>query len=147
MTKSIALINKALNIINILSTFFFQDGVVSKNNEYFLIKPLPTRFWKSPYNVIPHLIIKKKLQNLQLFDVQQSNYANGIKYSSRIKRSLPSSLEVRIETAVFVDHDLFRHMTSNFPINTERQLLRFVLAMVNAVNIPISLNSLQMNSL
>ncbi|KAF2886741.1 hypothetical protein ILUMI_19432, partial [Ignelater luminosus] len=37
-----------------------------------------------------------------------------------------------VETAVFVDRDLFDHMKSNFPIDTERELIRFVLAMINA---------------
>lgn len=40
-----------------------------------------------------------------------------------------------VETAVFVDRDLFDHMKSNFPIDTERELIRFVLAMINAVSI------------
>lgn len=38
-----------------------------------------------------------------------------------------------VETAVFVDRDLFEHMKTNFPIDTERELIRFVLAMINAV--------------
>lgn len=41
---------------------------------------------------------------------------------------------VHIETAVFVDRDLVQHMALNFPIDTEREVVRFVLAMVNAVS-------------
>lgn len=40
-----------------------------------------------------------------------------------------------IETAIFVDKDLFRHMAVNYPKNTEGNLIRFVLAMINGVNI------------
>lgn len=38
-----------------------------------------------------------------------------------------------IEIAIFVDKDLYRHMLKNFPKNTEANLIRFVLAMVNGV--------------
>lgn len=38
-----------------------------------------------------------------------------------------------VELAVFVDRDLFRHMAINFPRDTEREVTRVVLAMVNAV--------------
>ncbi|RVE53006.1 hypothetical protein evm_002304 [Chilo suppressalis] len=40
-----------------------------------------------------------------------------------------------VETAVFVDRDLYKHMTVNFPKDTERELVRFVLAMINAVQL------------
>ncbi|XP_055836780.1 A disintegrin and metalloproteinase with thrombospondin motifs 16 isoform X1 [Episyrphus balteatus] len=40
-----------------------------------------------------------------------------------------------IETAIFVDRDLFKHMAKNFPRNTESQLVRFVLAMINGVQL------------
>lgn len=42
---------------------------------------------------------------------------------------------VHIETAVFVDRDLVQHMALNFPVDTEREVVRFVLAMVNAVQL------------
>ena len=44
---------------------------------------------------------------------------------------------VHIETAVFVDRDLVQHMALNFPIDTEREVVRFVLAMVNAVSLSV----------
>lgn len=46
-------------------------------------------------------------------------------------RKIPQMLYV--ETAIFVDKDLFRHMAKNFPKNTEGNLIRFVLAMINGV--------------
>ncbi|XP_050295630.1 A disintegrin and metalloproteinase with thrombospondin motifs adt-1-like [Anthonomus grandis grandis] len=54
----------------------------------------------------------------------------------RAKREVfPAGATVFVETAVFVDRDLFEHMKSNFPVDTEREIIRFVLAMVNAVQL------------
>ncbi|CAG2065852.1 unnamed protein product [Timema podura] len=52
--------------------------------------------------------------------------------SRRRRRSLLPPIYV--ETAVFVDKDLFRHMALNFPTDTERELIRVVLAMINAIS-------------
>nr|CAD7577310.1 unnamed protein product [Timema californicum] len=52
----------------------------------------------------------------------------------RRRRSL--LLPIYVETAVFVDKDLFQHMALNFPTDTERELVRVVLAMINAVSPP-----------
>ncbi|CAG9564251.1 unnamed protein product [Danaus chrysippus] len=53
--------------------------------------------------------------------------------TDRQKRSvLPA---IFVETAVFVDRDLYKLMTINFPKDTERELVRFVLAMINAVQL------------
>ena len=43
--------------------------------------------------------------------------------------------DLYIETSVFVDRDLYRHMLDNFPEDTEKQVLKVVLAMVNAVSL------------
>ncbi|XP_072942488.1 A disintegrin and metalloproteinase with thrombospondin motifs 16-like [Epargyreus clarus] len=52
---------------------------------------------------------------------------------TRQKRAILPAIFV--ETAVFVDRDLYKHMTVNFPKDTERELVRFVLAMINAVQL------------
>lgn len=55
--------------------------------------------------------------------------------TKRAKRDATASgSPVFVETAVFVDRDLFDHMKTNFPMETERELIRFVLAMINAVS-------------
>lgn len=46
----------------------------------------------------------------------------------------PYNTDIYVETAVFVDKDLYNHMTTTFPVNTENELIRFVLAMINAVS-------------
>ncbi|XP_045112507.1 A disintegrin and metalloproteinase with thrombospondin motifs adt-2-like [Portunus trituberculatus] len=43
--------------------------------------------------------------------------------------------DLYVETSVFVDRDLYRHMLENFPKDTEEQVLKVVLAMVNAVQL------------
>ncbi|SPP72825.1 blast:A disintegrin and metalloproteinase with thrombospondin motifs 16 [Drosophila guanche] len=43
--------------------------------------------------------------------------------------------ELYIETAIFVDRDLFTHMQRNFPANTESKIISFVLAMINGVQL------------
>lgn len=58
-----------------------------------------------------------------------SEYGN----KNRHKRSLVPAIFV--ETAVFVDRDLHKHMVVNYPKDTERELVRFVLAMINAVQL------------
>lgn len=40
-----------------------------------------------------------------------------------------------IETAIFVDIDLYKHMAKNFPKDTSSHLIRFVLAMINGVQL------------
>lgn len=42
---------------------------------------------------------------------------------------------LHIETAVFVDKDLYRHMMKNYATDTEAKLIRFVLAMINGVQL------------
>lgn len=42
---------------------------------------------------------------------------------------------LHIETAVFVDKDLYRHMMKNYATDTESKLIRFVLAMINGVQL------------
>ncbi|XP_041985063.1 A disintegrin and metalloproteinase with thrombospondin motifs adt-1 [Aricia agestis] len=79
--------------------------------------------------------------NLEEFKAKIANnnktiakFAAGVaKDVSRQKRALLPA--VFVETAVFVDRDLYKHMTVNFPQDTERELVRFVLAMINAVQL------------
>lgn len=60
------------------------------------------------------------------------------KINRKLKRAkretFPAGATVFVETAVFVDRDLFEHMKTNFPADTEREIIRFVLAMINAVS-------------
>lgn len=60
----------------------------------------------------------------------------------RTKRYIATSVSNRkiphvlfIETAIFVDRDLYRHMAKNYPKNTESNLIRFVMAMINGVQL------------
>lgn len=60
--------------------------------------------------------------------------AKTFKSTKRTKRDTLGS-PIFVETAVFVDRDLFDHMKTNFPTDTERELIRFILAMINAVSV------------
>lgn len=56
--------------------------------------------------------------------------------SGRSKRATTTAgTPIFVETAVFVDKDLYHHMRNNYPVDTERELVRFVLAMINAVSL------------
>lgn len=71
------------------------------------------------------------------FYTKEYFYLNKTKINTRkrLKReTFPEGSPVFVETAVFVDRDLFDHMITNFPVDTERELIRFVLAMINAVS-------------
>lgn len=59
---------------------------------------------------------------------------NARKAVRRKRENFPTGAPVFVETAVFVDRDLFDLMKNNFPMETERELIRFVLAMINAVS-------------
>ncbi|XP_050521162.1 A disintegrin and metalloproteinase with thrombospondin motifs adt-1-like isoform X2 [Daktulosphaira vitifoliae] len=54
---------------------------------------------------------------------------------SRSKRDIWSSRELNLEIAIFVDQDLYRLMAVSFESNTEKEVIRFVLAMINAVDL------------
>lgn len=136
--------------------FLFQRGIVHKDeNVSYIINPLPKRFHTGTSS--PHILIRKP-HNIHKGDNhhcrynaithEQSNHTLSIlpedlphtklpvinASTKRAKREVTVESPVFVETAVFVDRDLFDHMKTNFPIDTERELIRFVLAMINAVS-------------
>lgn len=70
---------------------------------------------------------------------QQSESQKATKRSRRfistVKDWRSTSDVLNIETAIFVDTDLYNHMTKNFPKDTSAHLIRFVLAMINGVQL------------
>lgn len=40
-----------------------------------------------------------------------------------------------VELAIFIDRDLYRIMSENFPVDTEEHIIQVVLAMINAVGL------------
>lgn len=74
--------------------------------------------------------------------VSQTHHEMHTHRQRRSKRHLTTSGSNRkvphvlfIETAIFVDRDLYRHMAKNYPKNTEGNLIRFVMAMINGVEV------------
>ncbi|XP_065367757.1 A disintegrin and metalloproteinase with thrombospondin motifs 16 [Calliphora vicina] len=69
-------------------------------------------------------------------------YREESQHSKRNKRYINSASQysnvpdiLHIETAIFVDIDLYKHMAKNFPKDTSSHLIRFVLAMINGVQL------------
>lgn len=122
-----------------------------------IIHPLPRRFGQST-----HIIYETHLPNHQLdinerFNTQRDNDYNktlsnsvadidslpaerhNVMHADRTRRYIASGTSRKIphvlfvETAIFVDKDLFRHMAKNYPKHTEGNLIRFVMAMINGV--------------
>ncbi|EFA06592.2 A disintegrin and metalloproteinase with thrombospondin motifs adt-1 isoform X2 [Tribolium castaneum] len=117
------------------------------NDSLYIIHPLPQRLHTNS-SIQPHIIVVRKHNNKSCHHYHNTTLpedipkatkdskAKKIKSLSRSKREvLPFGTPVFVETAVFVDRDLFEHMKTNFPVETERELIRFVLAMINAVQL------------
>jgi hypothetical protein len=71
-------------------------------------------------------------------DVKKS-HSSEEKHPAALRREKRSAVllpgtPIHVETAVFIDKDLYQHMALNFPADTERELVRVVLAMINAVS-------------
>ncbi|KAI8420420.1 hypothetical protein MSG28_008914 [Choristoneura fumiferana] len=102
------------------------------------IAPEPSRIWTKHRRKREADTPSKTLEEFKL-DLNHRNKTIGafinklVPKTERQKRAvLPA---VFVETAVFIDRDLYKHMTVNFPKDTERELVRFVLAMINAVQL------------
>jgi Reprolysin (M12B) family zinc metalloprotease len=79
-------------------------------------------------SVVSHFYNQPSMANVRV--KRQTTMAQQNKSANKF---IPDVLHV--ETAIFVDKDLFRHMSKNFPKDTESQMIRFVLAMVNGVQL------------
>lgn len=106
-----------------------------------MIHPLPERFgsnshivyeMKQQLNVADQSNIRFKSDNSSIFP---PNALEIVK--NRMKRRISATDKIpqvlHIETAIFVDKDLYRHMATNFANDTESQIIRFVLALINGV--------------
>ncbi|KAJ9585414.1 hypothetical protein L9F63_002797, partial [Diploptera punctata] len=103
--------------------------ITAPNDEYYIINPLPRRFRRSSVDA-PHIIGIVSPNSINRLSLAHQSM-------KRNKRStvLMPGVPIYVETAVFVDKDLFHHMALNFPTDTERELVRVVLAMINAVQL------------
>ncbi|XP_050551061.1 A disintegrin and metalloproteinase with thrombospondin motifs 16 isoform X2 [Spodoptera frugiperda] len=114
-----------------------DDSCIERDN--IIDDPQPANTWKKhrrkrevPSNVNNNLEgfkVNLAHRNKTITDFIQK-LSNG---APRQRRAILPA--VFVETAVFVDRDLYKHMTINFPKDTERELVRFVLAMINAVQL------------
>ncbi|XP_055632048.1 A disintegrin and metalloproteinase with thrombospondin motifs adt-1 [Toxorhynchites rutilus septentrionalis] len=122
-------------------------GLLKSNQTELVIQPLPERFGSDH-----HIIIKRnqthdstvythQTDKNVIFEPDMSTYeptAAAFGYKDRSKRYIDNAKVpdvLHIETAIFIDKDLYKHMSKNFPKNTEAHLVRFVLAMINGVQL------------
>lgn len=141
-------------------SYLTQRGILHHRSKNLIIHPLPRRFGLTSHilyetdNSTVHrnrdALTQGKWEHIQfepkVHDFEPENNASVHRVyrrhiSSNSNRKMPQMLF--IETAIFVDKDLFRHMAKNYPKNTEGNLIRFVLAMVNGVSCDSSSNSFQ----
>lgn len=66
----------------------------------------------------------------KFIDVNEIDRVPGV----RAKRGIWPPAVLNLEIAIFVDQDLYKLMAVSFKSNTEKEIIRFVLAMVNAVS-------------
>ncbi|XP_073811990.1 ADAMTS metallopeptidase stall [Musca autumnalis] len=72
----------------------------------------------------------------KLLDMDSEKFTKRARrFISPAKDWRSSSDVLHIETAIFVDTDLYKHMAKNFPKDTSSHLIRFVLAMINGVQL------------
>ncbi|XP_063540324.1 A disintegrin and metalloproteinase with thrombospondin motifs 16-like [Cydia strobilella] len=118
-----------------------KDSCIEKDSLNTIAAPEPAKTW-TKHRRKRETVTRKTLEEFKV-DLNHRNKTIGAfinklipkteKQTERQKRAvLPA---VFVETAVFIDRDLYKHMTVNFPKDTERELVRFVLAMINAVQL------------
>lgn len=122
-------------------------GLLKLNQSDLILHPLPERFGSDNHILINRNSTSKftahtnQTDNNVIFEPDMSNYepsyfttANKDR-SKRHINSIKVPEDLHVETAIFIDKDLHRHMSKNFPKNTEAHLIRFVLAMINGVQL------------
>lgn len=117
-----------------------EDDTCIERDTVIPIGPEPVKIW-SKHRRKREIPVSDVNNNLEDFKVNLAHRNKTLtdfiqKLSNGANRQRRAILPaVFVETAVFVDRDLYKHMTVNFPKDTERELVRFVLAMINAVQL------------
>ncbi|CAO1420311.1 unnamed protein product [Diamesa serratosioi] len=124
-------------------------GLYRMNDTDIFIQPLPERFGSGSHILIEKSInnsmfeprdnfikpesvrelVKKRVKRNSIVKIPQNKL-----FQAPILQKTPPDI-LHVETAIFVDKDLYRHMIKNFPKNTEQHLIRFILAMINGVQL------------
>lgn len=131
-TKAHVIVKKQMDPIN-------EDKCIESNDIETAIGSEPIKTWKGhrrKREIAP--AIDNNLDGFKLNLAHRNKTITDFiqKLSYGVNRQRRAILPaVFVETAVFVDRDLYKHMTINYPKDTERELVRFVLAMINAVQL------------
>lgn len=96
--------------------------------------------------VEPDTFFPNEIETNEEYNLKARNY-----FPSRFdapdsnRREIKNSERFFVELAIFVDRDLYRHMQENFPVDTDEHIIQVVLAMINAVQLLYSDDSLGAN--
>ncbi|XP_040156246.1 A disintegrin and metalloproteinase with thrombospondin motifs adt-1 [Anopheles arabiensis] len=127
-------------------------GLIRTNESEIVIHPLPERFGTGAHVILNRNKTRTSDESGEtkvMFEPDMNEPTRrrptvpfyGQSQQSRLKRHISSNHNAKvpdvlhIETAIFIDKDLYRHMSKNYPKNTEAHLIRFVLAMINGVQL------------
>ncbi|XP_023210994.1 A disintegrin and metalloproteinase with thrombospondin motifs 6-like isoform X2 [Centruroides sculpturatus] len=123
-------------------------GIIQIENGIYIIQPLSANLikkmgWNGKRGK-PHLVVRKQ-QNEEYFCPHAARKRNaqaaknpvynvtGMLHHRYIRS--PSPPDPTIETAVFIDQPLYENLKIRFPVNSEQQIIKYILTMMNAVQI------------
>uniref|UniRef100_T1J9R7 Peptidase M12B domain-containing protein n=1 Tax=Strigamia maritima TaxID=126957 RepID=T1J9R7_STRMM len=118
--------------------------IVPTVGEHWLVHPAPRRI-RNRHLVdakVPHIIYKK--ENSEISECGHT-YSNLTREKRSFHTSYSSSNQLSIETAVFVDKDMYNLMKTSFPADPEHGVMEVVLAMINAAELLFQAESLETN--
>lgn len=111
--------------------------MIRQNQRFYIIHPLPERFGTQSHIIYEMTQPLNTTTDHLRFDSGHNVTTSSNEMKKRTKRRISATEKIpqvlHIETAIFVDKDLYKHMAINFANDTESQIIRFVLALVNGV--------------
>ncbi|XP_049546517.1 A disintegrin and metalloproteinase with thrombospondin motifs adt-1-like isoform X2 [Anopheles darlingi] len=135
--------------LNELAAFDLCDGnirgLMHSTKSNIIIHPLPERFGTGAHIIVNRKHVQNKTHKSSVSSSRGSllglNEMEQIQRAAehRSKRQLVNAPKIpddfHVEIAIFIDKDLYRHMMKNYPKNTEASLIRFILTMINGVQL------------
>lgn len=120
-------------------TLSFQRGIIRVQQQVYVLKPkknIGSQHVIKLLNQFNPATNEKHCSNGDSLNTINTNYDDTLFFEHRrTKREVPpEGSRLYMEIAVFVDQHLFNHMKTNFPKDTESEVINVVLAMINAVS-------------
>ncbi|XP_064479441.1 A disintegrin and metalloproteinase with thrombospondin motifs 16-like isoform X2 [Ornithodoros turicata] len=130
-------------------------GLIEVPNASYLVYPLPPERQGANSTHQPHIIVQQDQRERRFCGHYGKTHENSNTeryppvYNSRqrrrARRRVHRDTKAVIETAVFVDQALYTAMARAFPVNTDQELVTFVLTILNAVQMLFKHDSLGRN--